>query len=99
MEVAAGPLSGPLDGLGAAWAYNDITALEVALAHREAAEEAGEDILAALAAPLSSVVLVAAVAGARVVLCAQLDGLNGLAEASCQVRSPLVEWYGIDSSP
>lgn len=80
-EVAVGSLSGPLNSLDAARASSDVATPEVVLVRGGAADEAGENLLAAPAAPSPSAALVVVVAGAREVLCAQLDGLNSHAEA------------------
>lgn len=89
-EVLARPLSGPLDSLGVARASCEAAGSEVTLAHGGVAEEAGKNQPVVSVAPVSPAALVAAVAGVKEVLYTQLDGLNGLAEASCQVRPPFV---------
>lgn len=99
MEVAAGPLLGPLAGLGAVRSSGGVVASEVMLPRGGSLGKVGESPNAVSAAPSVPASLVAMVAGMKDALNARLEGLGGLAEASCQVRALSGAWYDTGSSP
>lgn len=61
VEVAIGPLLGPLAGLGVARSSGDVVTPEVALARGGTTEKAGESLSATSASPSALVIAVAGV--------------------------------------
>lgn len=82
VEVATGPLSGPLTGLDVTRGSADVVAPEATLPRGGMVGDPGASLSAAPAAPSDSAALTAVVTGVKSVLVAQLDGLGNLDEAS-----------------
>lgn len=97
--AAAEVLARPLDNVRAAQAAGEAAGTGATPARGGETEEVGLDQPAASVAPVPTTTLVVVVEGTWEGFSAQLDGLDILAEASCQVRPLSFEWCCIDSSP